>query len=179
MARWAVFLRGVNVGGHGKLPMAELRKALSAIGAENVATYIQSGNIVMDHAADHAGTVTDAVTGLIAAEFGFRPHAVALSADTLSDLIGAVPQPETLDPKHIHVYLSDGDLPPELSAELAPYCTQGEEIVPLPRALAVLAPRGIGRSKLAAPLERRLKNKVTARNLNSLRKVLTMMEPAT
>ena len=46
--RRVAFLRGVNVGGHGKVPMAELKKVLEEAGAKNVATYIQSGNVAFD-----------------------------------------------------------------------------------------------------------------------------------
>ncbi|MBR9649933.1 DUF1697 domain-containing protein [Thalassovita aquimarina] len=176
MARWAIFLRGVNVGGHGKLPMADLRRALTGIGAENVATYIQSGNIVMDHPDQAPTDIAASVSDLVEAEFGFRPDAVALSPDALDDLIAAIPQPETVDAKNIHVYLCDGAPPTGLASHLARYCTQGEEILALPRAVVVLAPNGIGRSKLAAPLDRHLKNSATARNLNSLRKVQALLK---
>ena len=48
MKRWIAFLRGVNVGGHNKLPMKELRGILEESGYEDVETYIQSGNVVFE-----------------------------------------------------------------------------------------------------------------------------------
>jgi uncharacterized protein (DUF1697 family) len=52
-----VWLRGINVGGHRKVPMAELRNALTAGGFESARTYIQSGNVLVEGGpADHAGT---------------------------------------------------------------------------------------------------------------------------
>lgn len=45
MNRWIALLRGINVGGHNKIPMAELRAVSSGVGWQNVSTYIQSGNI--------------------------------------------------------------------------------------------------------------------------------------
>ena len=57
--RWIVLLRAVNVGGTGKLGMAELRERLAQGGAGNVATYIQSGNIVMDHPLETHEEVAD------------------------------------------------------------------------------------------------------------------------
>jgi uncharacterized protein (DUF1697 family) len=48
MATFIALLRAVNVGGYGKLPMAELRKLLAGLGYEHVETYIQSGNAVFD-----------------------------------------------------------------------------------------------------------------------------------
>ncbi|WP_323782297.1 DUF1697 domain-containing protein [Thalassovita sp.] len=175
MTRWAIFLRGVNVGGHGKLPMADLRRSLRAIGAVNVATNIQSGNIVMDHDEDSASAISEMVSGLIEKDFGFRPTAVAIPPEALDTLISALKPPDTIEPKNIHVYLLDGDPPPDLPTKMSPYCTQGEEVLLLPNAIAVFTPNGIGRSKLAAPLDRFLKNRATARNLNSLRKVQAML----
>ena len=46
MTTYAAFLRGINVGGHKKVPMAELRAAAEGLGYADVATYINSGNLV-------------------------------------------------------------------------------------------------------------------------------------
>ena len=48
MASWLVLLRGINVGGKNKVPMAELRAALEDAGFDHVRTYIASGNVVLD-----------------------------------------------------------------------------------------------------------------------------------
>ncbi|MEY2554338.1 MAG: hypothetical protein QOC57_2198, partial [Ilumatobacteraceae bacterium] len=47
MATWVVLLRGVNVGGANRLPMADLRALMTSLGHAGVVTYIQSGNAVM------------------------------------------------------------------------------------------------------------------------------------
>ena len=51
---YIALLRGINVGGHNKVPMAVLRVALSQVGLKNVQTYIQSGNIVFEFIEDRA-----------------------------------------------------------------------------------------------------------------------------
>jgi uncharacterized protein (DUF1697 family) len=48
MTSYLVLLRGINVGGKNKVPMAELRKVLEDLGFENVSTYIASGNVFLD-----------------------------------------------------------------------------------------------------------------------------------
>lgn len=48
MPTYVVLLRAVNLGGHGKLPMADFRRLLAGLGYRNVETYIQSGNAVFD-----------------------------------------------------------------------------------------------------------------------------------
>lgn len=48
MNTYIIFLRGINVGGKNKVPMAELRKCLEELGFSNVSTYIASGNAIID-----------------------------------------------------------------------------------------------------------------------------------
>ena len=64
MTRYIALLRGVNVGGRNRLPMAQWRALLSDMGLQNVATYIQSGNAVFDSAAP-ADELADALPAAI------------------------------------------------------------------------------------------------------------------
>jgi uncharacterized protein (DUF1697 family) len=64
MTAYLVLLRGINVGGRNKVPMAELRSALEDLGFSNVSTYIASGNVLLDSdlsAAKVASTIEDAL----------------------------------------------------------------------------------------------------------------------
>lgn len=177
MARnWAVFLRGVNVGGQGKVPMAELRKLLPTIGASEVATYIQSGNIVLHHPAKVDAELATMVQRLVSDHFGFAPKVLSLRPETLKALLAKIPQPDGVEGKNIYIYLTDAIFSSDDINALTTYCTQGETLTPLDGALVVIAPNGIGKSKLAAPLERLLDGRATARNLNSLQKVQALME---
>lgn len=177
MARnWAVFLRGVNVGGHGKVPMAELRKHLPQIGASEVATYIQSGNIVLRHPVQTGAELAELIQQLVSDHFGFAPKVLALRPDTLKALLAEIPQPEGVEGKNIYIYLTDAIFSPDEINALTAHCTQGETLTLLDEALVVVAPNGIGKSKLAAPLERLLDGRATARNLNSLQKVQALLE---
>ena len=172
----AILLRGVNVGGHGTLPMVDLRRLLEQDGATEVATYIQSGNIVLDHPKAQGAALAERVADLIQGTFGFRPTALAIGLDALEALLQALPRPTGLEPKNIHVFLCATPPPPDLPDQMARYCTQNETLRLLPGAVAVLAPNGIGRSKLPAPLERALGRQTTARNLNTLLKLHTMLQ---
>ena len=180
MNRWAVFLRGVNVGGHGKLAMAELRDALPEMGAQNSATYIQSGNIVFSHDSHDANQVAQQVERVIQQRFGFHPLALAYSADALDRLISSLPTAEAAQGKvagsNIYVYLTFNGPDIREISPLLDYCTQGESLHRLATGLAVIAPMGIGRSKLTAPLEKLLAGQATARNLNTLRRVQELLK---
>ncbi|NIZ09851.1 DUF1697 domain-containing protein [Pseudooceanicola sp. HF7] len=169
--RWIVLLRAVNVGGSGKLAMAELRESLAQGGAGNVATYIQSGNIVMDHPLETREEVADWTAALIERHFGFRPGAIALTPADLAGALQAVPFAPEADPKTVLVHFCDRAPDPKAPEALATYCTNEEHLELVGTCLFLHAPNGIGRSKLNGRIEPALGCSATARNLNSLRKI--------
>lgn len=170
--RWLVFLRAVNVGGTGKLPMAPLCRALEDAGARDVASWIQSGNIALTLDQPRAEEAAAWVTEEIARAFGFRPPAIALSPDALRRVIDGMPFPGA-DPKCLHAALFQGTAPGDPAA-LARYCTAGEEIAPGPSCLYLHAPNGLGRSKVPARIEAALGLPATLRGLTTLRRTLAL-----
>ena len=76
-----VILRGINVSGKNKLPMQELRSLLNELGFENVHTYIQSGNIVLQSEKSKEEVVTIIKEGILA-KFGYE---VPVLAKTISE----------------------------------------------------------------------------------------------
>ena len=80
MNRWITFLRGVNVGSGKRLPMKALAAALEEAGYTNVATYIQSGNIVFDSEHDNYWDVSADLTDLLRENFDITPPARAVAA---------------------------------------------------------------------------------------------------
>lgn len=71
MNTYIALLKGINVGGHKKVPMAELRKLFSKSGFENVQTYIQSGNVIFK-SSEQTITIEDKIQKAIMAHFGFE-----------------------------------------------------------------------------------------------------------
>ena len=69
-------LRGINVGGHRKLPMSELKCIFERLGATDVETYIQSGNVVFSGDLNH-----DDIAAAIEAENGFAPKVLIIASD--------------------------------------------------------------------------------------------------
>ncbi|WP_010140837.1 DUF1697 domain-containing protein [Oceanicola sp. S124] len=171
--RWIVLLRAVNVGGTGKLPMAPLRAALTEAGAANVASYIQSGNLVLDLDREDPQAVADWTCEVIAAHVGFRPEAVALSLAELRAAREALPFAGT-DPKMTHLGFFRGTPAQEAPDRLVPFCTQGEELALGPLCLWMYTPKGIGRSKLAGKIDGALGLPVTLRNLNTVEALLAL-----
>lgn len=174
MAVWILLLRGINVGGAGRLSMADLRRLLVDLGCRHVSTLIQSGNAAF--ASDMPkGDLIASISEVIDARHGFRPKAILLTAGDLRAALAASPFPEAAgDPKPMHLFFHDPQVRPDASA-LNALRTEGEEWADIDGVLYLRAPAGIGRSKLAAAIGRQLKD-ATARNLDTCQKLLRLAE---
>ncbi|MCB0167843.1 MAG: DUF1697 domain-containing protein, partial [Anaerolineae bacterium] len=74
MKTYIALFRGINVGGNHSLPMKELRALLQKLDAENVKTYIQSGNAVFQHATDNVDQLAERISAAIKESHGFAPR---------------------------------------------------------------------------------------------------------
>ncbi len=112
MPTYVALLRGVNVGGNNKIPMAQLRTALEAAGFANVRTYIQSGNVLFDSRKTKPEVLADRVRGVISDTFGFDISTIVVDSAYLASVIAATPYTDEADPRRVHVFF----LPAELDA---------------------------------------------------------------
>jgi len=173
--RWIILLRGVNVGGHGKTPMAALRQALRDAGADNVATYIQSGNLIFDHPEPDPAKIADWTSDLIERQFGHRPPALAFTGAELQALHDASPFPEPAEPKFLHFHLFRDTPAPDAVDRLTPDLYDGEQLRLTGTCLYHWPPKGFGISKVAQKVPRALGVTTTARNLKSVRAILDLV----
>lgn len=173
MTRRVLLLRGVNVGGHGRLPMAHLRAILGGLGGRGCRTLIQSGNAVLDHEEPDAARLAARVTNAIGAQAGFAPAALVLSVPELSAILDAVPADWPAEASH--AWIAAADLAPD-AARLDALAAPSERWAASGRALFLHAPDGIGRSKFAARAEAALGVPVTARKVAVLEKLRALAE---
>lgn len=164
-----LLLRGVNVAGANRLPMAEFRMMLEGMGGTSVRTYIQSGNAVLRSAL--AGpALAEAVASGIEKDFGFRPALVhVLDRAALDRVIAGNPFSEdgpSMD--RLHIFFLARPAPETDLAALRTLATPEEDFALTDAAFYLKAPSGIGRSVLAERLPRYLKVPMTARNLRSV-----------
>ncbi|WP_342075879.1 DUF1697 domain-containing protein [Yoonia sp. SS1-5] len=169
MTQWVAFLRGINVGGHRKIPMASLRKIWAAqTGIGDVRSYIASGNLVFTG----QGPADDLAAGLqavIADTFGFDVPVLVLSAKTMRDLVGSCPFAQAPG-NRVHAYLCY--TPPVVDWDgVRALQTASEDVAVIGNVVWLHVPDGIGRSKLAARLEHLIGVPATARNLNTIHKM--------
>lgn len=171
MGSYAVFLRGVNVGGI-TIKMADLRDAQNACGFSDAATLLASGNVVLSSELDPAAVKQECERCLRTA-FGYEAWVVVLDAARVAELVAACPYPE--DDRTTHAYItlsSDTAMLDELDAAGAALNGTGQQRLG-PEALAWLAPAG---GTLDSPFSRisakpKFKATTTTRNLRTLIKV--------
>ena len=105
MARtYVALLRGINVGGKHKLPMKDLRAIFESVGATDVRSYIQSGNIVFTATKAGSSEIPPAVEAEIETQFGFSVPIVVRSEAELQQIYTRNPLYDgSIEPKHLHV----------------------------------------------------------------------------
>ncbi|PRX56477.1 DUF1697 domain-containing protein [Flagellimonas meridianipacifica] len=87
MKKHIALLRGINVGGHKKIKMAELREVLSCNGFQEVQTYIQSGNIIFQTKSQTSLELAKKIKQLIEDKFGFQVPVLVITAGELRNLL--------------------------------------------------------------------------------------------
>lgn len=90
--RYLALLRGINVGGSNVIPMAELRDCFAELGAKDVATYIQSGNVLFDGGRRSATAWERRLEAGLSARFGYAATVVLRSHAELSRVVSGAPR---------------------------------------------------------------------------------------
>lgn len=171
MARWIIFLRGVNVGGNNKLLMADLREALQEAGFEQVQTYIQSGNVILTSQKDRA-TIAKEVGELLKRSFELE---ISILVVAVEDVEKAIAQnPFEGDPSRLMFYFCFESLDAFDDSALQELTANEEELKVTKDVVYLHAPEGIGRSKLVEKMDRLIPVQLTARNLRTAQKLVNM-----
>jgi uncharacterized protein (DUF1697 family) len=169
--RAVALLRGVNVGGKARVPMAALRELVEGVGLADVQTYVQSGNIVFSSPRRNAESLAPALEKEIAAAFGVQTKILIRSARELT----ALKHPFLADEEEharLHVlFLRDRPRKAELR-KLDPERSPPDRFEVKAREIFLHYPNGAGRSKLSADyFERTLRAVGTARNWKTILKL--------
>ncbi|MEZ0228604.1 MAG: DUF1697 domain-containing protein [Planctomycetota bacterium] len=166
MAKLLALLRGINVGGNKKVPMSDLRALAEELGLLEVATYINSGNLVA-RSAETAEATARKLEEAIAKRFGFEVTVVARTASQWKKHVAANPfaAASRTEPERVILHVSKEPPAPTAVARLAERARDGEKVVVAGGALWIHYPEGQGRSKLAPGLiDRLVGSPTTARN---------------
>ncbi len=104
--RYVALLRGINVGGHHKLPMADLRNELKELGFENVVTLLNSGNVIFDAGINDLKKLEKMISERLEKTFGFPVPAMVRKSKTIHQLYIDAPFQDITITKDIRLYLS-------------------------------------------------------------------------
>jgi uncharacterized protein (DUF1697 family) len=191
MASHVALLRGINVGGRNRVPMADLREVVTSLGHTGVSTYIQSGNVLFSTADTDTAKLTAALEAAIAERFGIWVSVVVLSRDELAAVLASNPYPDEPNGKLVHVLFLTAKPPKDLldriaTAESATAAKGSRDTVQaVGQALFLHTPDGYGTSDLAQAVLRILSAPVkqkkqalaaTARNWATATKLLSLCE---
>ena len=155
MASHVALLRGINVGGRNKVPMADLREVVTSLGHTGVSTYIQSGNVLFSTADTDNARLAAALESAIEDRFGIWSSVVVLTRDELAQVLAANPYPDEPNPRMVHVVFLNTDPPQDLlmriSAAESTVAAKGsrDTVQAAGRALFLHTPDGYGTSELA------------------------------
>ena len=172
-------LRGVNVGGHNKIKMEELRELYASLGLRDAQTYVQSGNVVFRTDARDFSRLSKRIADAIEERFAFRSGVILRTAADLRGVIAANPfaSRRGLDPSRLLVQFLASEPPADVRERILRIESAPDELRMEGRELYIYYPNGMARPKVAwALIERILQTPCTGRNWNTVRKLLEMAE---
>jgi uncharacterized protein (DUF1697 family) len=176
MARHIALLRGINVGGHKKVPMADLRAALADAGFEDVKTYVQSGNVALTAKERSPAKVGRKVEQAIEDAFGFDVAVVVRSREEIAALVEDDPLGDvaTNPTYRVVVFLAE-KLDPKRVADVDPAAFAPGAFALRDYEIVMWAPDGQRDSKLVKTLSEKRTGVVgTARNWKTVLKLLDL-----
>ena len=174
MTIYIVLLRGINVGGHKKVSMAELREVLTKSGLEKVQTYIQSGNVIFQSLEEDKDKLEAVINKTINTHFSFDIPVLVKSKEEIKAVLDGCPFPE--EKKITSYFIMLGETPEknfidEVSKQIFP----NEDFVITKNCIYIFYALGAGKAKLGVNwFEKKLKVKATARNYRTMVKLINL-----
>lgn len=175
MTTQVALLRGINVGSHNRIPMAELRKLLTGLGYGDVRTLLQSGNVVLTAEAKPDDLARE-LEREIAGRFEVKTPVVVRTRKELAAVVSGDPLREVVDQDKLYqVSFLSAKPSPKAMREIAAIDIAPERFVHVGREIYAWHPDGIHSSPLAKLLsDKRLGVTATARNWNTTVKLLEL-----
>ncbi|MBI3864070.1 MAG: DUF1697 domain-containing protein [Planctomycetia bacterium] len=179
MPKSIALLRGINVGGHNKIAMSDLRNLLGELGFTGAKSLLQSGNLVFQTGRRTGSQLEGLLEKETAKRLGVSADYLVRSADEWHKIVVRNPFPREAktDPGHL-VVVCLKSAPPKSKVDTLRAAIKGPETINSDgKQLYIVYPDGIGRSKLTGPLiESKLAIRGTARNWNTVLKLAALCE---
>ena len=170
MKKYIVLLRGINVSGKNKLPMAELRELLNELQFQNVQTYIQSGNIILESNKSKL-EICQIIKDGIFSKFGYDVPVIVRTISELEKAIANNPYPTENHKIVSFTFLSEETMETSISVNI----TNDDVYTITNDVVYMYCPDGFGSTKLTNNLfEKKLKVTATSRNYRTTMKLLEL-----
>jgi uncharacterized protein (DUF1697 family) len=174
MAVQIALLRGINLGSRNRVPMPDLREHLADLGYGEVQTVVQSGNLVLESGVGAKQLAAD-LQAAIADRFGVDSPVVVRNAKQLAKVVDDNPFPDAVaDPKRYQVTFLDGKCSAAEARALRDADVAPEQLHVAGREIYVWHVEGIQNSPAAKLMSRALSGVGTARNWNTVLKLLEL-----
>jgi uncharacterized protein (DUF1697 family) len=166
-------LRGINLGGHNRVAMQDLRGLFAAIGFRDVVTYVQSGNVVFSTSTKDPWKLATDIEMRISKDLGLDVTVVVRTGKQLAQVLAANSFiGEGKDTASLHVTLLTDKPEPKRAKELAAKDWTPDEVRINNTEAYLFCPNGYGRTKLQnAFLEKQLDTRATTRNWKTVTKL--------
>ena len=174
MKTYIALFRGINVGGKHILPMKDLKSILANMGCEDVKTYIQSGNVVL-RSSKQVDELAAEIGARIMQGFGFEPMVWLFELKELQDAIASNPFSTEVG-NALHFFFLDEEPKSVDWEKMNTLKAETEDFKLHKKVFYLYAPEGIGRSRLVEKLGQCIRNPMTARNWNTVRKLVELVE---
>ncbi len=175
--KYVALLRGINVGGKAKVEMSKLREAFEELGYENVKTYINSGNVIFESKEKDAQRMNGKIEKYLEKTFGLAIKIVVRDADNILMLAQKVPTEwENAGDQKTDVLFLWEDFDSKDSLKLIEPKEGVDVLMYLPGAIVWnVDRRQINKTGMKKFIGSKLYKNMTARNVNTLRKLAEMM----
>jgi uncharacterized protein (DUF1697 family) len=174
MKTYIIFLRGINVGGHHKVPMADLKTELQKLGFKNIITILNSGNIIFDYKQEDIASLEQTIAVHLEKVFNFPIPTIIRTAETIQQLLKQDPFSSIETTKDIRLYISFLKITVETNLEI-PWQSEDQSYKILDyknnNILSVLDLSKSKTTKAMTILERSFGKDITTRNWNTLLRI--------
>lgn len=176
---YVAFLRGINVGGHHKVPMADLRGEMEHLNCEKVVTLLNTGNIIFEAKADEIGTLENTISAHLEKVFDFPIPVIIRKSEVILKMLANDPFQSTPLTKDIRLYVSLLRKAPEVAIQL-PWTSENQafQIIEIRdnTIFSVLDLSVTKTPKGMENLERYFGKDITTRNWNTIKRVGKKLE---
>lgn len=170
-------LRGINVSGHKKVPMAELKQLYEELNFKNITTYIQSGNVIFEHNKTEDSTLAKKISKKILEKFKFEVPVIIRSSKEIEKVVKSNPflKEKNIDPEKLHVTFLEEAPEKELVDKIKDLEFNSDRFVIKDMEVFLYCPDGYGNTKLTNTFfENKLKVTATTRNWKTTNKLLEL-----